>query len=75
MTELNGRQRRKLRSLAHHLDPVVQIGQKGLTESLIKAVGKALGTGSELVGMIGNIAIFYRENPELEKKEKINPGS
>ena len=101
MTELNGRQRKKLRSLAHHLDPVVQIGQKGLTESLIKAVDKALsdhelikvkfvdfkdekhelagevcsGTGSELVGMIGNIAIFYRENPELEKKEKINPGS
>ena len=101
MTELNGRQRRKLRSLAHHLDPVVQIGQKGLTESLIKAVDKALSdhelikvkfvdfkdekhelagevssaTGSALVGIIGNIAILYRENPELEKKERINPGN
>jgi len=101
MAELNGRQRRKLKSLAHHLNPVVQIGQKGLTDSLIKAVDKALndhelikvkfvdfkeekhelaeevssGTGSALVGMIGNIAILYRENPELEKKERINPGS
>ena len=25
-------------------------------------------TGSELVGMIGHVAIFYRENPEKEKK-------
>lgn len=25
-------------------------------------------TASELVGMIGNVAIFYRENPEREKK-------
>ncbi len=42
MIELNGRQRRKLKSLAHHLKPVVQVGQKGLTETLIKAVDKAL---------------------------------
>lgn len=100
MTDLNGRQRRKLKSLAHHLNPVVQIGQKGLTESLIKAVDKALAdhelikvkfidfkdekhdlaeevvreTASSLVGIIGNIAILYRDNPELEKNEKINPG-
>ncbi len=31
-------------------------------------------TGSALVGMIGNIAILYRENPELEVKARINPG-
>jgi RNA-binding protein len=29
-------------------------------------------TGSELVGMIGNIAIFYRENPEKENKIDLN---
>ena len=28
-------------------------------------------TDSECVGMIGNIAIFYRENPEKEKKIRI----
>ncbi len=101
MTDINGRQRRKLKSLAHHLNPVVQIGQKGLTEALIKAVDKALSdhelikvkfvdfkdekhdlaeevvdkTGSVLVGMIGNIAIIFRENPELEKSQRIRPGN
>ena len=100
MTELNGRQKRKLKSLAHHLNPVVQIGQKGLTEALIKAIDKALNdhelikvkfvdfkdekrelaeevsseTGSALVGMIGHIAILFRENPELERKERVDPG-
>ncbi len=33
---------KKLKALAHNLDPVVQIGQKGLTENLVKAVEKAL---------------------------------
>jgi RNA-binding protein len=33
---------KKLKALAHHLDPVIQIGQKGLTENLVKAVDKAL---------------------------------
>ncbi|HOP62527.1 MAG TPA: ribosome assembly RNA-binding protein YhbY [Spirochaetota bacterium] len=100
MAELNGRQKRKLKSLAHHLKPVVQIGQKGLTEALVKAVDRALtdhelikvkfvdfkdekhelasevsnSTGANLVDMIGNIAIFYRENPELEETRKIRPG-
>lgn len=101
MTELNGRQRRKLKSLAHYLKPVVQIGQKGLTEALIKAVDRALsdhelikvkfvdfkeekhelaeevagGTGAALVDVIGNIAILYRENPELESEQRIKPGN
>ena len=101
MAELNGRQRRKLKSLAHHLKPVVQIGQKGLTGTLIKAVDSALSdhelikvkfvdfkdekhdlalevtgaTGCALVAMIGNIAILYRENPDLESDRRINPGN
>jgi RNA-binding protein len=35
-------ERRKLKSLAHHLKPVLQVGQKGLTESLITAADQAL---------------------------------
>ncbi len=92
MPELTGAQKRKLKSHAHHLKPVVQIGQKGLTQELIKAVDKALldhelikvkfvdfrdekrelslavseSTGASLVTLIGNIAVLYRENPELE---------
>jgi len=42
MEKLNPGSKRKLKSLAHHLKPVVLIGQKGITESLIKAVDKAL---------------------------------
>ena len=42
MKEITSSQRRKLKSLAHKLKPVVLIGQKGITESLVKAVDKAL---------------------------------
>ena len=41
-------QRRRLKSLAHHLEPLVQVGQKGITESLIGAVDEVL-TNHELV--------------------------
>ncbi len=97
MKEINGSQKRKLKALAHHLNPVVMIGQKGVTESLVKAVDKALEdhelikvkfvdlkdekaelieqvageTDAFLVTIIGNIAILYRENPELPNDEKI----
>lgn len=42
MKEITGSQKRKLKSLAHKLKPVVLIGQKGITESLVKAVDNAL---------------------------------
>ncbi len=45
---LNGKQRRQLRGLAHHLEPVVQVGQKGLTDELYGAVDQAL-TDHELI--------------------------
>ena len=89
--------RRKLKAKAHHLDPVVMVGQKGFTESLTRAVDKALSdhelikikfvdfkdakreltdeivssVDAGLVGIIGNIAILYRENPDLPSNEKI----
>ncbi len=97
MLELNGGQKRKLRSLAHHLEPVVMVGQKGFTGSLSKAVDRALSdhelikirfvdfkdekrdltdqiissVNASLVGIIGNIAILYRENPDIPAKERI----
>lgn len=39
---LTGEQRRKLKSMAHNLNPMVQIGKKGLTEEQIETISKAL---------------------------------
>lgn len=92
--KLKGSQRKRLRELAHNLDPVIQIGKRGVTDEVMRQIDNVLTdhelikirfndfkdekkglsariaqeTGSELVGMIGHVAIFYRENPEKEKR-------
>ena len=96
MDKLKGFQRKYLRSLAHNMKPIVLIGQKGITESVVTSVNESLNkhelikikfvefkektqkkeisgiiekkTLSEMVGMIGHIAIFYRQNPDPEKR-------
>jgi RNA-binding protein len=40
--QLTGKQRSYLRSLAHSLEPVVQIGQAGLTAAVLKHVDESL---------------------------------
>jgi len=39
---LTGKQTRHLRSLGHHLDPVVQIGKNGITEALVAQLSEAI---------------------------------
>lgn len=39
---LTSTQRKHLRGLAHHLEPVVRVGQKGVTESVVAETGRAL---------------------------------
>ena len=95
MEPLKGSQRRYLKSQAHHLDPVVFVGKRGLTDDLVAAVDQALEahelikikfnehkdkkkdivaalverTGSERIGLIGNVAILYRQQEDEEKRK------
>lgn len=42
MTELTGAQRKRLRGLAHGLEPAVRVGQRGLTGAVEREVDRAL---------------------------------
>ena len=61
MSEISSAQRKELRSLAHHLDPVVLIGNRGVVDSVIDSIDIAL-TAHEL------IKIRFNERKK-EKKE------
>lgn len=39
---LTGKQKRFLRSEAHHLDPIFQVGKGGVNEHMIKSIAEAL---------------------------------
>lgn len=45
---LTGKQRRQLKGLAHGLKPLVQVGNKGVTDTVLSAVDQAL-TDHELI--------------------------
>ena len=95
MKTLRGSIRTYLRGQAHHLKPLVIIGQQGVTDTVIQAINDALElhelikikfnsfkeqkkelaaeieqqTRSELLGIIGNIAIYYRQQPDKDKRK------
>jgi RNA-binding protein len=80
-----------LRSLAHHLNPIFQVGKGGVNENLITQVEEALevrellkisvlnncsedkndvaeeiaaGSGADIVQIIGNTIVLYKESRE-----------
>ncbi|MBB6445952.1 ribosome assembly RNA-binding protein YhbY [Bacillus benzoevorans] len=88
---LTGKQKRFLRSKAHHLNPIFQVGKGGVNENMIKQISDALearelmkisvlqncdedknevaealknGAKAELVQIIGNIIVLYKESKE-----------
>ena len=88
---LTGKQKRFLRSEAHHLNPVFQVGKGGVNDNMIKTVSEAIevrelmkisilqncdmdknevaeelskGVGAEIVQVIGNTIILYKESKE-----------
>jgi RNA-binding protein len=95
MEKMKGSAKKYLRSLAHHLKPLVIVGRNGINKQVIGSVDLALkdhelikvkfgefkeakkeisseiaqATKSDVVGIIGNIAIFYRQHPQPEKRK------
>jgi len=63
---LSNAQTRHLRSLAHHLKPVVRVGQHGLRDSVMDEVTLALDT-HELI----KVKIAAEKDERLETIEKI----
>ena len=88
---LTGKQKRFLRSKAHHLDPIFQVGKGGVNENMVKQIADALearellkvsvlqnceedktvvaealadGSGAEIVQIIGNTIVLYKESVE-----------
>ena len=92
--KLTSKQRKYLRSKAHHLKPVVIIGKAKFNQSIIDTVDQCLSShelikirfaqhkdskkeiineinssvDSQTVGAIGNIAIIFRQNIDLDKR-------
>lgn len=88
---LKGKQKRFLRSKAHHLSPIFQVGKGGVNENMIQQISDALearellkvsilqnceedrntvaeqlakGTRAQVVQVIGNTIILYKESRE-----------
>lgn len=88
---LTGKQKSFLRSKAHHLSPIFQVGKGGVNENMVKQIEEVLearelikvsilqnceddrdtvaeqlsrGARAELVQVIGNTIVLYKESRE-----------
>ena len=87
---LSASQKRYLRGLTHHINPVVMVGDKGLSDNVMLEIEQALAhhelikvklrsdrdtrkawceeiaarCAAQVVQSIGQVACFYRRNPE-----------
>jgi RNA-binding protein len=101
MKKLASVQAKYLRGIAHALKPVVFVGQKGVTNALIKSADEAFRhhelikvkfidfkdkeqkkeiaaaienkTDSRMAGMIGHVAIFYKQHRDPDKRKIVLP--
>lgn len=72
MPELTSGQRKYLRKLAHHLDPIVIVGKQGVSGTLIQAAAEAL-EAHELIKIRFNE--FKREKKALTQQIAEETGS
>ncbi len=66
MTPLSGKQKSHLRSLGHHLKPLLQVGKGGITDSFIDQLRIILNT-HELV----KIKVIQTSELDLSEAEKV----
>ncbi len=65
---INSKQRSKLRSLAHHLKPLVNIGKSGITEGVVASIDEALDSHELIkVKFIQNKEMRHEFKTEVEK--------
>ena len=72
MRPLKGSERKQLRKLAHHLEPVVFVGKSGVTDTVIEAADQAL-EAHELIKV--KFIEFKREKKELTAEIERRTGS
>lgn len=69
---LTGKQKRFLRSKAHHLQPIFQIGKNGCTEAVIDQINEALEV-KELI-KVSILQNCPEESDEVVEKLAAEPG-
>ena len=58
--KLTGKQMRYLRSLGHHLKPLVMLGRDGITDNVISSADAVLGAHELIKVKIGNSCLLER---------------
>ncbi|MCX5870460.1 MAG: ribosome assembly RNA-binding protein YhbY [Deltaproteobacteria bacterium] len=58
---LTGKQKKILKGLGHHLDPLISIGKEGLTENVIKATKQELLTRELIKVKIANSSSLNKQ--------------
>jgi putative YhbY family RNA-binding protein len=66
-------QRRWLKQQAHHLKPVVLLGQHGLSEAVLAEIQLALDHHELIKIRVNGVAIYFRANPK-HKDPMVLPG-
>jgi RNA-binding protein len=69
---LSGKQKRYLRSLAHHLNPIFQVGKGGVNDHLIRHIEEAIETRELMKVSILNNCMEDREVVAEELASKAN---
>jgi RNA-binding protein len=69
---LSGKQKRYLRSLAHHLNPIFQVGKGGVNDHLIRHIEEAIETRELIKVSVLNNCMEDREVVAEELASKSN---